>query len=100
MKKVLIGFLSGLVLVTVPAHAQHSDRSNYNHGHRHGDRNRWIIPAIIGGAVVYAATRPVEYERVPVYVPPQQPSYPAQTCVTRETFDQYGRRVSSERTCY
>ena len=40
--------------------------SPYHHGHRHHHHrhwhnpsaHHWIVPAIIGGAVVYAATRP------------------------------------------
>ena len=39
--------------------------SPYHHGHRHHHHrhwappvHHWVVPAIVGGAVVYAATRP------------------------------------------
>lgn len=59
MKKLL-----AIILLTASstAVAQH-----YGHGHRHYNHHRhwhnppahhWIVPALIGGAVVYAATRP------------------------------------------
>ena len=39
----------------------------HGHGHwRHGGGGwEWVVPAVIGGAVVYSVTRP------PVYAPPQ-----------------------------
>jgi len=61
-------FLSLLLLVTVPAMAQHR-----HHGHHHGHSSwGWVAPAIIGGAIVYGATRsappPVVYQQ-PVLPP-------------------------------
>jgi len=58
MKYFLIGFL---LTITGSAIA-----SPYHHGHRHHHyrhwhsppAHNWIVPALIGGAVVYAATRP------------------------------------------
>lgn len=126
MKKVLTGIVIGLAALTaIPAQAQHWDNrrgvdhggrqhpGSYrevqwqrHHGHRHGGLNtteKVIIGAIIGGVVVDAIHRNnrQEAEPVVVYAPPPQP-YPAttRTCTTREVFDQYGRRISTERTCY
>ena len=64
MKKILI--LLALLMVTVPALAQH-----WNHGHRHHGHARyyghggWVAPLIIGGVVGAAiANRPVQAETV------------------------------------
>jgi hypothetical protein len=75
MKSLVIGFICGLMLVfAAPTFAGPHDHHRWNH-HRHHierhhhwhHRNNWVVPAIIGGAVVYAATRPT-----PVIV--QQPT--------------------------
>ena len=69
MKKVLA--VAVLSLATLPAMAQW-----HHHGH-HGHRGysggwNWVVPAIIGGAVVYGATRPdVIIQQPPVIVQPQ-----------------------------
>ncbi len=58
MKKVLAILL--LAAASSTAFAQHGGH-RWHHGHHrhwHHDHGRWIVPAIIGGAVVYAATRP------------------------------------------
>ena len=59
MKKILTAItLAGLM---VSAQAQH--HHGHHHGHHHvvhGGGWGWIAPALIGGAVVYAATRPSE----------------------------------------
>ena len=63
MKKVLIGL--AIVATSFGAVAQHHGKNMIRgHGwqgsqhHHHARGNGWIIPALIGGAVVYAATRP------------------------------------------
>jgi hypothetical protein len=63
MKKVLIGL--AIVATSFGAVAQHHGNSMIRgHGwqgpqhHYHARGNGWIVPALIGGAVVYAATRP------------------------------------------
>ena len=61
MKKLFVSFL--LAGAIIPAFAQHH---GHGHGHGHGHWQRgyygggwnWVVPAIIGGAVVYSATRP------------------------------------------
>lgn len=66
-------FLSLLLLVAIPAMAQHHHHRPYPH-HGHGGARGWgwIAPAIIGGAIVYGATRsappPVVYQQ-PVLPP-------------------------------
>jgi len=43
------------------ANPYHHGHRHYGHGHRHWHSppaHHWVIPALIGGAVVYAATRP------------------------------------------
>lgn len=60
-----------LFVLATPVFAQHRHHHphHWNHFHnRHWHQNHnWVVPALIGGAVVYAATRPA-----PVIV--QQPS--------------------------
>jgi hypothetical protein len=65
MKKVLIGL--AIAAIAFGANAQHHGNSmirghgwqgpQYQHHHR-GNGWGWVVPAVIGGAVVYAATRP------------------------------------------
>lgn len=67
MKK-LIALL--LVTLSATAMAQHRHGGHY-HGHG-GHGWGWVAPALIGGAVVYAATRPpVVVQQPPVVI--QQP---------------------------
>ncbi len=66
MKKLIAGLI--LSIVTVSAQAQHHGWRHHHHHHKaHRDLN-WVIPAVITGAVVYAATRP---DPVIVQNPPQ-----------------------------
>jgi len=66
MKKVLIAGLIGLA--TFGAQAQH----HHHHGHwrpHHGGGWGWVVPAVVGGVVVYEMTKPPA-----VIVQPQTPS--------------------------
>ena len=63
MKKLLA--ILALNIACTGAFAQH--RPYPHHGHGGGYGWGWVVPAVIGGTVVYAATRP------PVYVQPTQP---------------------------
>ena len=64
MKKVLAGLI--LAATALGANAQHTSNSMIRghgwqgpqHHHYRGNGLGWVIPAVIGGAVVYAATRP------------------------------------------
>ena len=75
MKKLIAMLLLG-ISVSASAHGPHG---HYHGHHGHGGWG-WVAPAVIGGAVVYAATRPsVVVQQPPVVVqsPPvvvQQPS--------------------------
>ena len=74
MKKILISL--ALLMVTVPALAQH-----WNHGHRHHGQaryyghyshNNWVAPLIIGGVVAAAiANRPLTTQTETVIIQPQ-----------------------------
>ena len=69
MKKLLIASVIGLT--AFGAQAQH----HHHHGHwrsHNGGGWGWVVPAIVGGVVVYEATRPpVVVQQPPVVV--QQP---------------------------
>ena len=56
--KTLIAVLA--LTLSSAAFAQHGGhRWNHGHHHRHWHPGYgWVVPAVIGGAVVYAATRP------------------------------------------
>ena len=60
MKSLLIGFALALGLTATSASAQH--RHHHRHWHPHypawHHNHGWIAPALIGGTVVYLATRP------------------------------------------
>lgn len=67
MKKVLAVLLLGFSSMAFAQHGHFGPRY-YGPPHRHWHPNYgWVVPAVIGGAVVYAATRPA-----PVIV--QQPT--------------------------
>ncbi len=58
------------------AHAQH--RPYPHHHHHHGGSWGWVVPAIIGGAVVYGATRPsTPPPPTVIYVPQGYPPAPS-----------------------
>lgn len=87
---------------------RHWNHQHHHHHHRHhgglNSTEKVIIGAIIGGVVVDAIhrNRPAPEPTV-VYAPPLPPQpypAPAQTCITREVTDRYGRVISTERTCY
>jgi len=103
MKKVLAVLL--LTLSTVPAMAQHHHGHWHGHGHRvHGGGWNWVVPAIIGGAVVYGATRPdpVIVQQPPIIV--QQPpiyQYPqiVQNCTPWTETQNSDGTITRTRTC-
>lgn len=65
--------LIALLLVTLSATAMAQHRPYPHHHHHGGGGWGWVAPALIGGAVVYAATRPpVVVQQSPVVV--QQPT--------------------------
>jgi len=66
MKKL---FAIALLVLTIPVMAQHRHYGNH-HGHHRGNSWGWVAPALIGGALVYGATRsappPVVYQTQPL----------------------------------
>ena len=70
MKRLLV--ILGLCLITA-AHAQHRPYPHHHH-HPGGLGWGWVVPAIVGGAVVYSVTRP--NPPTVVYVPQSYPPPP------------------------
>lgn len=83
MKKLLI--VAALSLTTLSAHADgwhHGDEWHHGGGHYvYRPETGWVVPAIVGGLIVYEATRPSPPPAVvvqpvapaPVAVPPPSP---------------------------
>lgn len=67
-----------LMFVTANSWAQHGWHRYHHYHHHYSSRADWIVPAIIGGAVVYATTRPAAPPAPTViYVPQGYPLPPA-----------------------
>jgi hypothetical protein len=76
MKHILAGLV--LTVAAVSANAQHHGWRHGYHGHYGGNGWGWVVPAVVGGAVVYAATRPpvvVQQQPVIVQQPPAEVVY-------------------------
>lgn len=76
MTKNIIAFV--FMVFTLTANAQHHDRHHYRNQYQKHIDNNWIVPAIIGGAIIYGLTRDNEPSPPPVYVeqyPNQMPPY-------------------------
>jgi hypothetical protein len=76
MKRLLAGLM--LSVLAVSANAQHHGWRHGHHGHHGGSSWGWVVPAVIGGTVVYAATRPpvvVQQQPVIVQQPPAEVVY-------------------------
>ena len=73
MKK-LIAFLA-LTLSSLAIASPHHGHRHFHHRHWHNPTvHHWVVPALIGGAVVYAATRtdPVVVQQPTVVLQPNQ----------------------------
>jgi len=74
MKKIL------LIILLCASSLAHADRWHHGGGHYYWHPGYgWVLPAVVGGAIVYEATRPpVVVQQPPVYVqqPPSPPTYP------------------------
>lgn len=70
MKKLLIAGIIGLMSITAQANGYHHGHG-HRHGHIHGGHWNWVVPAVIGGTIVYAATRPPVVAQQPVVIQPQ-----------------------------
>ena len=95
MKRIL-----GIVVLafSLSACAQHQHHHN---SHRHHGNYNWVVPAAIGGLVVYGITKQNEqYANPPVVVEQYQYRYPVyQNCTEWREFYRNGSRVL-ERTCF
>lgn len=74
-KSLLILFLA--ILSAAPAYADHGYGRGGGRGGGWGWGGAWIVPALIGSAIVYDLTRPQPYyvQPAPVYAPSYVPVY-------------------------
>jgi len=72
MKKLitLLMLLMANIAYAGPHHGHHGHRGHM-HMHRHYNPGWWVAPAVIGGIVTYAATRPYIVEQPVVVQQPQ-----------------------------
>jgi hypothetical protein len=76
-------FASILAMSTLFATDAHADHWRYGGGHYYYHPGYgWAVPAVVGGVIVYEATRPpvVAVQQQPVYIQqpaPAAPAYPA-----------------------
>lgn len=68
MNKILFSLFTLLFSSLAIAGPHHHHRHGHHWRHHNPSVYHWVVPAIVGGAVVYAATRPD-----PVVAQPQQP---------------------------
>ena len=103
MKKIILTAL--LLIASASAMAQyHGPRHGHGHGHGHWHRGHggtwnWVVPAIIGGAVVYGATRPAEASPVIVQQPVIIQSPVDQNCSPWKEIQTPDGKIYRERTC-
>jgi hypothetical protein len=95
MKKLILALA---LLASIPAFAQHH---HHHHGywrqHNHGGWN-WVVPAVIGGVVVYEATRPPVVVQQPVIVQSQNLP-PVQQCSPWTEIQNPDGTITRTRTC-
>jgi hypothetical protein len=101
MKKILISL--ALLMVTVPALAQHwrhGHHIHYGHARHYGHygQNNWVAPLIIGGVVgAVIANRPAQADTIIVQ---QQPVYvPQESCTPWKEVQTPDGKIYRERTC-
>lgn len=95
MKKLLIASLIGLTVLTAQAHGP----GHYGYGHpgHYGGGWGWVVPAVIGGAVVYGVTRPPVVQQPPIVV--QQPPTIQQNCTPWTEIRNPDGSITYTRTC-
>jgi hypothetical protein len=78
MKKIILATLIAVSFIGTA----HADRWRHGGGHYYWHPGYgWVVPAVVGGVIVYSATRPpVVIQQSPVYIqqtyPPTDPIYP------------------------
>lgn len=104
MKKILLAV--SLVICSSafanPYHYGHGHGHHHGHWRYYGGGWNWVVPAIIGGAIVYEATRPpvvvqqppVVVQQPPVVVQPQQ-----QNCSPWTETQNSDGTITRTRTC-
>ena len=101
MKKLLLSIF--LVMLSASAMAQHGHHNGRHNGHHNGHWQRgyggwnWMVPAIIGGAVVYSTTRPAEtviVQQQPIVIQPQN-----QNCSPWTETQHADGSITRTRTC-
>ena len=103
MKKVLA--VAVLTLATVPSMAQwhHHGYGGYRGGYYGGGGWGWVVPAVIGGAVVYGATRPdpviIQQQPVIVQQPPTVVYQRRENCSPWTETQQSDGTITRTRTC-
>jgi hypothetical protein len=95
MKKLLLSL--SLISATVPALSQP------HHGHwqrHHGSGWNWVVPAIVGGAVVYSITRPEPViVQQPVIIQPPMQIPQVQNCTPWTETHHADGTITRTRTC-
>lgn len=92
-------FLAVLLLATTTASFAHGYNGYYRHHHHGGHGWGWVGPALIGGAVVYAATRPTVVVQQPPVVLEQPTVIMQQNCTPWVRVQNLDGSVTLTRTC-
>lgn len=97
MRKII---LVGVLALSATAALAHPPHGYWRHGG--SDRWFWMAPLIVGGAVVYEATRPavvVQQQPVMVYPPEGIPTVQQQNCSPWTEIQNSDGTVTRTRTC-
>jgi len=89
------------VLLMLASSATFAQHHHYGHGHwrpAHGGGWNWVVPAIVGGAIVYEVTRPPVVVQQPPVVVQQQPQ-PVQNCSPWTEVQNPDGTITRTRTC-
>lgn len=70
MKSIVAIIMVAFSTVALANGPGHGSRHHHHHQYHHGHDWRWVAPAIVSGAVVYALTRPQVAPAPPVVVAP------------------------------
>lgn len=72
MRYIVTGFLTALVLTYSSLATANGFHRHHGHRYHHWHHNHgWVVPALVGGAVAYAVTRPYIIEQPVVIQQPQ-----------------------------